>query len=115
MGGTFCSIKTGNWRTGPAYLPFSIRRTCSRKDLPWCIIRGRSPCPVTTSPPGARSPFDYRTAPWKRPSPTKPTSMDQNISYEAAFRELKEIETDIAGESISVDVLAEKVQRASFL
>jgi exodeoxyribonuclease VII small subunit len=41
--------------------------------------------------------------------------MDQNISYEAAFKELKEIESDIAGEAVSVDILAEKVQRASFL
>jgi exodeoxyribonuclease VII small subunit len=41
--------------------------------------------------------------------------MEQNLSYEAAFEELKEIETEIANESVSVDVLAEKVKRASYL
>jgi len=41
--------------------------------------------------------------------------MEQNLSYEAAFKELKEIEAEIAGESVSVDLLAERVKRASFL
>jgi exodeoxyribonuclease VII small subunit len=41
--------------------------------------------------------------------------MEPNLRYEEAFRELKEIETEIANESVSVDVLAEKVKRASFL
>jgi exodeoxyribonuclease VII small subunit len=41
--------------------------------------------------------------------------MEPNLSYEEAFRELKEIETEIANESVSVDVLAEKVKRASYL
>jgi len=41
--------------------------------------------------------------------------MEQNLSYESAFKELKEIETEIANESVSVDLLAEKVKRASFL
>jgi exodeoxyribonuclease VII small subunit len=41
--------------------------------------------------------------------------MEQFLSYEAAFQELKEIETEIANETVSVDVLAEKVKRASYL
>ena len=41
--------------------------------------------------------------------------MEQILSYEAAFQELKEIETEIANETVSVDVLAEKVKRASYL
>ncbi len=41
--------------------------------------------------------------------------MSEPLSYEAAFKELKQIESDIAGESISVDLLAEKIQRASLL
>jgi len=41
--------------------------------------------------------------------------MEEPLSYEAAFKELKEIETEIAGESVSVDLLAERVKRASFL
>jgi exodeoxyribonuclease VII small subunit len=41
--------------------------------------------------------------------------MEKNLSYENAFKELKEIETEIANETVSVDVLAEKVKRASFL
>ncbi|RAJ10886.1 exodeoxyribonuclease VII small subunit [Chitinophaga skermanii] len=38
-----------------------------------------------------------------------------NLTYEAAFEELKEIEADIANETVSVDVLAEKVKRAAAL
>ena len=41
--------------------------------------------------------------------------MEQILNYEAAFQELKEIETEIANETVSVDVLAEKVKRASYL
>jgi exodeoxyribonuclease VII small subunit len=41
--------------------------------------------------------------------------MSESLSYEAAFKELKQIESDIAGESISVDLLSEKIQRASYL
>lgn len=41
--------------------------------------------------------------------------MEQNLSYEAAFKELKQIEMEIAGEAVSVDLLAERVKRASFL
>jgi exodeoxyribonuclease VII small subunit len=41
--------------------------------------------------------------------------MEQNLTYESAYNELKEIATAIEHESVSVDVLAEKVKRASFL
>jgi exodeoxyribonuclease VII small subunit len=41
--------------------------------------------------------------------------MEQNLSYEAAFKELKEIEAEIAGEAVSVDILAQKVKRAAIL
>ncbi len=41
--------------------------------------------------------------------------MEQNLSYEAAFKELKQIETEIANETVSVDVLADKVKRAAEL
>jgi exodeoxyribonuclease VII small subunit len=41
--------------------------------------------------------------------------MEQQLTYEAAFKELKEIEGEISGESVSVDLLAERVKRASFL
>ncbi len=37
------------------------------------------------------------------------------LTYEAAYKELEEITRDIEKESVSVDVLAEKVKRASFL
>lgn len=36
-------------------------------------------------------------------------------TYEAAYAELKQIATEIENESVSVDVLAEKVKRASEL
>jgi exodeoxyribonuclease VII small subunit len=39
----------------------------------------------------------------------------ENLTYEAAYKELEEITRDIERESVSVDVLAEKVKRASFL
>ena len=41
--------------------------------------------------------------------------MESNISYEAAFKELRQIEADIQNEAVSVDVLAEKIKRASEL
>lgn len=37
------------------------------------------------------------------------------MSYEAAYEELKQIAEEIESETISVDVLAEKVKRASEL
>jgi exodeoxyribonuclease VII small subunit len=39
----------------------------------------------------------------------------ENQTYEAAYAELKKIATEIENESVSVDVLAEKVKRASQL
>ena len=41
--------------------------------------------------------------------------MTEIISYEAAYNELKQIAAEIENESVSVDVLADKVSRASFL
>jgi exodeoxyribonuclease VII small subunit len=41
--------------------------------------------------------------------------MGSNITYEKAFEELKQIEHDIQNEEVSVDVLAEKIKRASEL
>ncbi|MET3114425.1 exodeoxyribonuclease VII small subunit [Pedobacter sp. CG_S7] len=41
--------------------------------------------------------------------------MESNLSYEDAYKELAEIAHEIEMESISVDVLAEKVKRASDL
>ena len=41
--------------------------------------------------------------------------MEKNLTYESAFSELKQIATEIEQESVSVDVLAEKVKRASVL
>ena len=41
--------------------------------------------------------------------------MEENLTYEAAFAELKEIAAEIENETVSVDVLAEKVKRASVL
>lgn len=41
--------------------------------------------------------------------------MDQNLTYEAAYAELTQIAREIENESVSVDVLAEKVKRASEL
>lgn len=38
-----------------------------------------------------------------------------NVTYEAAYSELKKIADEIASESVSVDVLAAKVKRASEL
>lgn len=41
--------------------------------------------------------------------------MEKNLTYEEAFDELKQIAESIEQETISVDVLAEKVKRASQL
>lgn len=41
--------------------------------------------------------------------------MEQELTYDAAFAELKEIATLIESESITVDLLAEKVKRAADL
>lgn len=41
--------------------------------------------------------------------------MAKSITYENAFAELKEIAEEIDNESVSVDVLADKVKRASEL
>jgi exodeoxyribonuclease VII small subunit len=39
----------------------------------------------------------------------------ENLTYEAAFKELQEISDEIERESVSIDVLADKVKRASEL
>lgn len=41
--------------------------------------------------------------------------MKEALTYETAYEELKEIAADIEAETVSVDVLAEKLKRASFL
>lgn len=41
--------------------------------------------------------------------------MDKNLTYELAYEELKQIAADIENETVSVDVLADKVKRASEL
>jgi exodeoxyribonuclease VII small subunit len=41
--------------------------------------------------------------------------MEDNLTYEKAYAELAEITREIEDESVSVDVLAEKVKRASEL
>jgi exodeoxyribonuclease VII small subunit len=41
--------------------------------------------------------------------------MEKNLTYEEAYTELASIAKDIENESVSVDVLAEKVKRASEL
>jgi exodeoxyribonuclease VII small subunit len=41
--------------------------------------------------------------------------MEENLTYEAAYAELQKISKEIENESVSVDVLAEKVKRASQL
>jgi exodeoxyribonuclease VII small subunit len=41
--------------------------------------------------------------------------MDQTLTYESAYNELAQIAKDIETESVSVDVLAQKVKRASEL
>ena len=39
----------------------------------------------------------------------------QNLTYESAFNELKDIAHEIETANVSVDVLAEKVKRAAYL
>lgn len=41
--------------------------------------------------------------------------MEQSMTYESAYAELKKIATEIESESVSVDVLAARVKRASEL
>lgn len=41
--------------------------------------------------------------------------MESSLTYESAYSELKKIAEEIDNESVSVDVLAEKVKRASVL
>jgi exodeoxyribonuclease VII small subunit len=41
--------------------------------------------------------------------------MENKMTYESAYAELKKIAGEIENESVSVDVLAEKVKRASEL
>jgi len=41
--------------------------------------------------------------------------MENNLTYETAYAVLQQIATEIENESVSVDVLAEKVKRASEL
>jgi exodeoxyribonuclease VII small subunit len=41
--------------------------------------------------------------------------MEKELTYEAAYKELKQLTSEIENETVSVDVLAEKVKRASFL
>jgi len=41
--------------------------------------------------------------------------MEKNLTYEGAMEELKEIALQIDNESVTVDVLADKVKRASEL
>jgi len=40
---------------------------------------------------------------------------EPNLTYERAYSELKQIAGEIENETISVDILSEKVKRASFL
>ena len=41
--------------------------------------------------------------------------MEKNLNYEEAYQELSEIAAEIETEAVSVDVLAERVKRASVL
>lgn len=41
--------------------------------------------------------------------------MEKNLTYEAAYQELVEISAEIETETVSVDVLADKVKRAAEL
>lgn len=41
--------------------------------------------------------------------------MDNQLTYDSAYSELRKIASEIENESVSVDVLAEKVKRASEL
>jgi exodeoxyribonuclease VII small subunit len=48
-------------------------------------------------------------------SPKNSKIPSEDLTYEIAFQELKEIALEIENDSVSVDVLAEKVKRASEL
>jgi len=41
--------------------------------------------------------------------------MEETLTYESAYTELQSIAADIENETVSVDALADKVKRASFL
>ena len=41
--------------------------------------------------------------------------MEQTLTYEEAYKELAQIAAEIENESVSIDVLAQKVKRASEL
>lgn len=41
--------------------------------------------------------------------------MEANLTYEAAYKELAQIAKEIENETVSVDILAQKVKRASEL
>ena len=41
--------------------------------------------------------------------------MNESLTYESAYAELKQITSEIESETVSVDVLADKVKRASEL
>ncbi|HEU4555367.1 MAG TPA: exodeoxyribonuclease VII small subunit [Chitinophaga sp.] len=41
--------------------------------------------------------------------------MEQHLTYEAAYNELRAIAADIENEAVPVDILAEKVKRAAVL
>jgi exodeoxyribonuclease VII small subunit len=41
--------------------------------------------------------------------------MEENLTYESAYNELRQIAKEIENETVSVDVLAHKVKRASEL
>lgn len=41
--------------------------------------------------------------------------MEKELTYEVAYKELKQLTSEIENETVSVDVLAEKVKRASQL
>ena len=41
--------------------------------------------------------------------------MEQNLNYESGFLELREIEAEIVNETVTIDLLADKIKRAAFL
>ena len=45
----------------------------------------------------------------------KQVTMEQHLSYEAAFEELQELASSIENETIGIDQLAEKLKRAAEL
>ena len=50
-----------------------------------------------------------------RPQFNQSIKMETNLTYEAAYKELQQIAREIETESVSVDVLAARVKRASEL